>query len=267
LVDPAPPGTVGSGEELVRLKRTSIRALSVVLAVLAGSALATASASDLLPPPIEAVFEDSFTPSKLPAHKAAPISLALTETIRNQDGSHPPALQELEIELDRPLALSAKGLPRCSRPMQDYGPRTDTLERCEDAKVGSGTIEVEVAFPEQQPVRTTGRVNVYNGGFSDGRTMFWLYAVIPAPVTGAIFVPLEFRRDKNGHYGLRGQLKLPKIANGSGSVTYLGARFQKGVFTASCPRGELQGHSTAHFVDGTTVGGAFTRACTTAASG
>lgn len=250
----------------MRRKLTSTWVLGGVLAVLAGGAFATASASDLLPPPLEAVFKDSFAPSKLPAHGAAPISFALTETIGNQDGSHPPALQELEIELDRPLGVSVKSLPRCSRPMQDYGPRTDTLERCEDAKVGSGTIEVEVAFPEQQPVRTTGRLNVYNGGFSDGHTMFWLYALIPAPVTGAIFVPLEFRRGKNGRYGLKGQLKLPKIANGSGSVTYLGARFQKGVFTASCPRGELQGHSTAHFVDGTILSSTLVRHCSTAAA-
>jgi len=224
--------------------------LLVVLAGLAASASAAATIS-LLPPSVETVFRGTVTPSKLPARGRAPVSLRLAEAIGKQDGSHPPALQELDVELDRHLGLSVEGLPRCGAPLQEHGPRTGTVVKCEDAKVGAGTIEVEVAVSEQQPVRTSGQVYVYNGGVSKGRTRFWLYTFISAPVAGSILMPLDVRRDNNGVYGWKGVLTVPKIANGSGSVTSLSLNFSKGIFSAGCPTGKLQQRADSKFVDGT----------------
>lgn len=235
--------------------------LGLAFAVGISTASATASGDISLPLPTEAVFRATFTPTRLPARETKPISLALAETIENQDGSHPPALQELQLDLDRHLGLSVKGLPTCPRVPGGRQSREKPYERCEDAKVGSGVVEVEIAFPEQTPVRIRGKLSVYNGGFSKGRTMFWLFVYLPAPVTGGILMPLEIRRGGHGRYGWTGKLEIPKIANGAGSITYLGARLRKGIFSASCPNGRLLARASNRFADGVVGGSTLIHAC------
>jgi hypothetical protein len=257
-------------EKRVRARtRTALKSIAlfgVVLTAFLCAAGAT-SADVYLPEPTEVPFDTSFTPSRLPAGKAAPVSLAFRQTIRRPDGSHPPALQELQLDLDRHFGLSVKGVPRCGPPIQESPVREGVLSRCEDAKVGSGTIEVEVAFPEQQPVRISGRVSIYNMGRWDGSTRFLLYALIPAPVTGAITPELGVHRESRGTYGWKGVLTVPKIADGAGSVTYLGVRFRKGIFSASCPEGQLLAHASSRFVDGDVASGTLIHTCKTAAAG
>jgi len=129
-------------------------------------------------------------------------------------------------------------------------------------------MEVEVAFPELQPVRIKGPVTVYNGGFSEGRTKFWVYTYLPAPVTGAILVPFEVRRDLQGIYGWEGLMRVPKIANGAGSITHLRVRFDEGIFSARCPTGTSQVRAASRFADGTSLQNASVQTCRTdAASG
>lgn len=240
---------------------------ALALAVGISTTSATASGDIALPLPTEALLRTTFTPTRLPSLAAKPISLALAETIREQDGSHPPALQELDLDLDRHFGLSVKGLPRCGPLLQESPTRQDPFSRCEDAKVGTGTIEVEVAFPEEQPVQVSGRVSVYNRGVRNGHTGFLLYVYLPAPVAGGIVATLEVGRREQGRFGWRGRLTIPKIANGAGSITYLGARFRKGIFSASCPDGQLQAHASSRFTDGTEVTATLIHTCKTAASG
>lgn len=253
----------------MRVRRYLISVLSsgVALAALVATTLTSAAPIVIEPPgTVEAQFRVSFRPNALPAGRH-PVSLALSEQVATRDGSHPPALQELQVELDRHLALSVKGLPICPRTLNSSGPRTDTIAKCEDAKVGSGTMEVEVAFPEQQPVRITGRVSVYNGGFSGGRTTLWAYTLLPAPVTGIVLEPLEFRRGSHGRYALKGSLALPKIANGAASLTSLELSLRKGLFSASCPGGKIQSHATSRFTDGSALSNGVVRTCRTLGSG
>lgn len=230
--------------------------LSLWISIVSGSASA-----DVYLPETEMVFHAAFTPTRLPADEAKPVSLALAETVRNRRGSHPPALRGLRVDLDRHLGLSADGVPSCPRPLGGRQSRQDPFENCEEAKVGSGIVEVEVALPEQTPVRVSGQLSVYNGGFREGRTMFWLFVYFPAPITGGILMPLEVRRGGHGRYGWSGELEIPKIANGAGSITHLGVRFRKGIFSASCPRGSLQTHATALFADGSRLQIASTHTC------
>jgi len=238
-------------------------AIAVLFFVLAGAAFGAGPVSVPLPS-VQTVFSARLTPDQLPARGRASVSLELTEAIGTPDGSHPPALHELGLELDRHWGLSVKGVPVCPGPLNESGPRTGISAICEDSKIGSGSIEAEVAFPEQQPVRTGGQVVVYNGGVRGDRTKIWVYAYFSAPATGAILMPLQVRRDSNGIYGWTGTLSVPKIANGGGSITDLSLKFGKGIFSATCPTGKWQGRASAHFVDGSVGGGAFVQRCRTA---
>jgi hypothetical protein len=245
----------------VRARLTWTMVLSAVVAVLVASTSAVASPVDLLPPTVETTLSGGPSPATLPTRERVPVSLRLAETVRTPDGSHPPALQDLRMDLDRHLGLSVKGVPRCPRYPGGRQSREKPYERCEDAKVGSGTVELEVAFPEQMPVEISGELSVYNGGFREGRTMFWLFVYLPAPVTGGILMPLEIRRGGHGPYGWVGELEIPKIGNGAGSITYLGARFSKGVFSANCAGGRLLTGARSRFADGSAVSSTLIRDC------
>ncbi|HET7507752.1 MAG TPA: hypothetical protein VFJ53_05280 [Solirubrobacterales bacterium] len=240
-------------------------AAAALLLALGGGAYAMGPVSVPLPT-IETTFSSKITPRKLSSRGRVPVSLNLAESIRNRDGSHPPALQELGLDFDRHWELSVKGVPICG-PHSSLQPREETISRCEDAKVGSGTLWVEVAFPEQAPVEISGSVNVYNFGVHDGRTDLLLYTYLHAPVTGAIAAPLKIRRRGNGIYGWEGTLSMPKIANGAGSVTRLSLNFDKGIFSAGCPTGKWQGRGDARFADGTIASSTLIQYCRTVASG
>jgi hypothetical protein len=247
------------GREFRSVKRTTWL-LGLVLSFWISIAPGSASA-DVYLPVTEMVFHTPFSPTRLPDNEARPVSLALVETIRDRDGSYPPALRELQLGLDRHLGLSVAGVPSCPRPLGGRQSRQNPFEKCEEAKVGSGVVELEVGFPEQIPMSMSGQLHIYNGGFREGRTMFWLFVYFPAPITGGILMPLEVRRADDGRYGWIGELEIPRIADGHASITHLGARFRKGIFSASCPRGSLQTRADARFAEGSRVQGASIHTC------
>jgi hypothetical protein len=242
----------------------SILVLIATVGTFAGVRSATGSA---LAPDLQTSFSSRIAPSRLPARGAAPVRLTLAEKIGTLSGAQPPALQKLDLNFDRNLGLSVKGLPKCTSPFGGRQSRTETLVKCEDARIGSGTIEVEVTFPGKQPFPTTGRISVYNGGANASRTIFWIYALIQAPASEVVLVPLEVNRDSDGPYGWNGELELPKIASDYASVTSLGLRLRKGIFSAACPSGKLRGRATAQFAGGTSAARPFVQRCSTAGSG
>ena len=52
-------------------------------------------------------------PSKLPRHESAPVSARLEGEIGTRDGSHPPALRTIDLDVDRTIEVDALGLPVC----------------------------------------------------------------------------------------------------------------------------------------------------------
>jgi len=195
------------------------------------------------------------TPAPIPAPSEGrmPVSLRLADSIWTDDGSHPPAATGARFELDEQLRLDMADVPICkptSRIPRDQSP-------CDEGKVASGRIQVEVQFSEQQPIRVLGDATAYKTG---ARSMM-IYAFLPAPVTATLFVPVTIDRGGSGIYGLEATASIPKIAGGSGSLTYLGLRFRKGLFSAACPKRRLQSRVTDTFADGTRLTGGSITTC------
>jgi hypothetical protein len=82
--------------------------------------------------------------------------------IATRDGSHPPALQELEADVDQTIEVDAVGLPTCLENQLEASSSATAKKVCGDALIGSGSAEVEVAFPEQKPFRSTGPLLLFN---------------------------------------------------------------------------------------------------------
>ena len=202
-------------------------------------------------------------PSKLPKHGSAPISARIFGEIHTRDGSHPPALQSLDLDIDKTIGIDAVGLPTCRKGQLVARAPAEAKRACRGAIVGSGKAEVEVAFPEQPPFRSTGPLTLFNGGVHGKTTSVLLHAYVNVPAPTAIVVPATVTRIHRGRFGLHIAAKIPKIAGGAGSPTAfelkIGRKFtykgrQKSFLTASCPTGSWVTKGHVLFADGTQTG-------------
>jgi len=211
---------------------------------------------------VETEFNGGFAPKTLSKKKPTPISFDISGRIRTLDGKHPPALKEFLLEGDKHVTLSVKGVPVCPPGRIQSVDSKRARAACGPALVGNGKTEVEIAFPDQEPIHTTSELLVFNGGLRGGVTTLLIHAYITVPTPAAIVTTVKVKRIRHGRYGLQSIATVPKIAGGSGSVTFFKLHIEKGILFATCPDGHLNAHGKASFADGTQVSGTVVRACT-----
>lgn len=207
--------------------------------------------------------DGGISPSKLPKRGTAPVTARLNGIVETRDGTHPPALESIQIDIEKTIELDAVGLPICRVGQVRSRTSADARSACRRAIVGSGRAEVEVAFPEQKPFRSTGPVVLFNAGVKGRTTEVLLHAYVNVPAPTAIVTKATVTRINRGRFGLRVVARIPKIAGGSGSVTMfdlrVGRRYtykgrKKSFLSASCLTGTWWTKGKAVFEDGTTLG-------------
>ena len=215
--------------------------------------------------------DGGISPQNLPRYRKAPVTARLNGEIETRDGSHPPALNSLGLEIDKTIGIDAVGLPTCKPQQLQARGSAAAKSACGSAIVGSGTAEVEVAFPEQTPFSSTGPMTLFNGGVQGRTTSVLLHAYVNVPAPTAIVTKAKITRIHNGRFGLRVEVRIPKIAGGAGSVTdfdlKVGRKFthkgrKKSFLVASCPTGTWITRGNALFSDGTRLGITHPFSCT-----
>ncbi|HYG96361.1 MAG TPA: hypothetical protein VD741_04560 [Solirubrobacterales bacterium] len=215
--------------------------------------------------------DGGISPDELPKRGKAPVTARLHAQVETRDGTHPPALQTVDIEIDRTIEVDAVGLPTCKAAQLQSRDTAAAKKACGSAIVGSGKAEVEVAFPEQAPFRSTGPLVLFNGGVQGPTTTVFIHAYVNVPAPTAIVTRATVTRIDGGRFGLRIGAKIPKVAGGSGSLTmfdlrvgrkftYRGAR--KSFLMAGCPTGSWLARGNARFEDGTRLALSHVFSCT-----
>jgi hypothetical protein len=211
------------------------------------------------------------SPTQLPKHKSAPVTARIDGEVTTRDGSHPPALQDLEAEIDRTIEVDAVGLPTCREGQLEASSSATARKVCGDAIVGSGRAEVEVAFSEQKPFRSTGPLLLFNGGVHGATTTVLLHAYVDVPAPTAVIVRATVTRIHQGRFGLRLKAHIPEVAGGAGSATAfnlkIGRRYtykgrKKSFLSASCPTGSWATKGNLLFSDQIRVGFTHVFTCT-----
>jgi hypothetical protein len=211
------------------------------------------------------------SPTKLPKHGIAPVTARIEGEVKTRDGSHPAALQDLEADVDRTIEVDAVGLPTCKENQLEASSSATAKKICGDAIVGSGTAEVEVAFPEQKPFRSTGPLLLFNGGVRGATTTVFLHAYVDVPAPTAVIVRATVTRIHEGRFGLRLKAHIPVVAGGAGSATAfdlkIGRRYsykgrKKSFLSASCPTGSWATKGNLRFSDRTRLGFTHVFTCT-----
>lgn len=213
---------------------------------------------------IKFTFDGGFTPTTLPKKKLAPIVLTASGKIATKDGTHPPALKEVEVETDKNGTINVKGVPACTSGKLQSRDTKAAEKVCGSAIIGTGTTSVEIQFPEQNPIPVNSKLLAFNGGTKGGVTTLFIHAYITVPTPAAIVTTVKIKHIHKGRYGTLSIASIPKIAGGSGSVKSFSLKVgnKKKVLFAKCPDGKLQAHATAKFSDGTKVSAGIVRTCT-----
>jgi hypothetical protein len=250
------------------LALTALVALAAVATALAAEKPITVKAGNLV-----LTFNGGVSPKALSKTKMEPISLNVSGEIGTADGTHPPALKEVVIDTDKSGTIDVNGVPTCKQGQLEAQTSAAAEKICKPALLGTGTTDVEVLFPESQPVQIQSKLLAFNGGTKGGVTTLYIHAYLTNPVTAALVTTVKISKEHKGPYGTRSIASVPKIAGGAGSVTSFSLTFPKKLFTykgkkhgyllAKCSNGKFLAQAEAKFSDGTKVGPAqIVRACT-----
>ena len=215
-------------------------------AALSMAAVAGAASFKVKSGKLEVTLGGTVSPSKLPKGQLAPVKTNITGKIETTDGSHPPALREVVVDIDKDAAIDSTGLPVCKKAQLEAQNTANAKKVCGAATVGKGLAHAEIKFPEQEPIIVTSPIIVFNGGTSGGKTKLLIHTFITVPVPAAIVTKVTV--SKKGA-GLRSVAKIPVIAGGSGSAldfkfklgrdyTYKGRK--RSLLAAKCPDGKFR---------------------------
>lgn len=201
----------------------------VLLLAAAGALAAVAAANVVQSGDVRVSFHADFTPQALPRGRAAPIAVEVDGKISTTDGSRPPALRQLRIELNSAGRIDARGLPACRAAALQSTSSELALERCGPAQVGHGRFEAQLA-QAGHPIPVDGRALVFNGKVA-GRAGMLIHIYIARPVRLTLVIPLRISR-REGRFGTVLTTRVPKLAGGFGSITelrlWIGRRFGYG---------------------------------------
>ncbi len=238
-----------------------------LIAVLASAAAALKiRAGDIL-----ITAEGGFSPTALPKHENAPITLHGGGSISTVSGALPPILKTLTIEFDKHGSVQTTGLARCTMGKLNATTTAEARRLCPGAIVGKGEGKAIVQFPESKPIPVSSPLTLFNGPPSHGDPTVLAHAYITVPVPSTYVVSIVIEKIRKGVYGYRTKGTIPPIAGGagvpiSGELTigrkwsYKGHNYS--YINARCETGRLQARGEFTFSDGTFLSGTFAKPCT-----
>lgn len=198
-------------------RRLSILVLAALLAL---SATAIAWAAVVKDGKVLVHFNAGFSPHALPRQAPAPIEVTIEGAVSTSDGSHPPPLKWLEIELNRNGQLYTKGLPSCSPSLLQSTSTREAKIRCGKALVGRGSFKADIALGTNKPVTANGEILAFNGR-RGGKPALLLHFFGGVPVRFTLVVPLQITHRADNEFGTVLRTRIPKLANGFGSITQI----------------------------------------------
>ncbi len=198
------------------------RLATVALLLFAAAAFAAAASAEVIQSgDVRVNFLAKFAPTSLPRETPAPISVEVGGKISTTDGSHPPALRNLRVELNSAGRIESTGLPSCAPSQLQSTDAAAALARCGSAKVGEGSFEAQFKLGGK-PLVVHGRALVFNATLG-GRPRMLIHIFISQPVGVTFVVPLRISH-KPGEFGTVLSARVPTLAGGLGSVTELRLR-------------------------------------------
>jgi hypothetical protein len=177
-------------------------------------------------------------PKKLPRKGTAPVRFSLDAKISSTDGSVPPQLRAIAIEINRNGHLNPSSMPRCELEQIQPASTQGALEACGRSVVGEGSFAAKVLLAQQAPFPSAGEVVAFNGSWH-GRPAILAHIYGTDPVPTSYTLPFVITKAGKGPYGTTLKASLPNFTSKWGYVTgislKLGGGAHRDYLSAGCP--------------------------------
>lgn len=253
-------------------RKRALVALTAILA-LSGAAIAQAELSQAGNIRISA--SGGISPTTLPRTTKAPVGVLMGAKITTTDGSVPPRLERIVLEINSHGSLDTQGLPTCPLGKLNSASAKQALKACGKAQVGHGNVTSRIALPGQGVFATNGPLQAFNGRYKGHPAIF---AQVTSTSTLAITYVIIFQiKQAHGTFGTQLDAQLPPIASKLGYIsafdlalkrTYTSHGQSRSYLSANCPvpKGVSQApfpfaRTSYQFADGRDVSVTMTRTC------
>lgn len=163
-------------------------------------------------------FDANFVPRALPRLEPAPVKVQIEGKIATTDGTHPPPLRWLELEIHRNGRLSGEGLPICPASALQSTSTQTARARCRRSLVGHGSFRADVDLGND--VFANGEILAFRSR-RGGKEVLLMHLFASVPVRFTLVVPLTISHRKKGQFGTLMKARIPRIG-GIVSVTEIG---------------------------------------------
>ncbi len=253
------------------MRKHLVWVLALAVALVSVSAASVASAV----PNIQTI-SGKISPSKLPKHKRAPVSLFTDVAATNpgNPGQLPNPTTLAKVDYDKDGTWYAKGFPTCDS--TQFTAATTTAQAksaCSDSVIGGGTAQIAVPTATgAPPITTTATITAFNGAHNT--IILFNYTNL----SGAQVLIGTIRKADPGNpptgagpgYGTTLTTPVPPLAGGSAVITEFNTKVHKtyhykgkkrSIESSSCADKKLK--SQARFTDnlGQVAVGTFTQKC------
>ena len=224
---------------IIRVPKLAVVAALVAAAVSAGLAKAETKVAGNL------VFSVSakLSPKKLPREGLAPVAVAISWKVATSDGTPPPKLTKLQIEINRNGILDPTGLPTCPYSKIQPASTQRALSNCRSSLVGKGSFSALVGLEGQEAYVAKGDMVVFNS--TQGKKPV-LYGQIYSdyPFANSFVIVFKVDHKKSGTYGTTLTANMPPQLLAWGNLTEIQMRLsrkygyegkQRSFLSANCP--------------------------------
>ena len=188
---------------------------AAVLAVLS-TALAHAETKQL--GTIRVTVAGKLSPYALPRSGTAPVAVSVSGQVSTTDGSNPPELQQLKIEINSHGQLDSTGLPICNLSQIQPASNSRALSACHSSLLGQGSFAATISLPGQEPYPQEGRLLVFNGQ-EHGHQVLLGHIYSFHPFASSYVIPFEVSNAHHGTYGTTLTANLTKALGSSRNLT------------------------------------------------
>jgi hypothetical protein len=185
----------------------------------------------------------NLSPSKLPRQSKAPIAVSVGWKISTADGTEPPKLKTLEIEINRNGVLDPTGIPTCPYNKIQPASTSRALSNCRSALVGTGDFSAIVGLEGQESYVAKGRMVVFNSR-KGGKPVLYGQIYSGYPFSSSFVITFKVNKVRKGTFGTALTAVLPASLREWGNLTEINMKLSrkfvyKGVhrsfLSAGCP--------------------------------
>lgn len=185
----------------------------------------------------------NLSPAKLPREGRAPVAVSIAWKVATRDGTEPPPLKELQIEINRNGILDPTGLPTCAYAKIQPASTQRALKNCRPSLVGTGSFAAIVGLEGQEHSLTSGRMVIFNSK-RGGKPVLYGQIYSGYPFAHSFVILFKVDKHRQGPYGTTLTAVLPASLRAWGNLTEIKMRLsrkyhyqgkRRSFLSANCP--------------------------------